>query len=93
MACDPFIVYKTADEVAKSAMGALKTVDTKSLSGAMAAAQKNPSALSAMIPKGMSLPPGVNAADLMAKAKANPAMALANLPKGINPAMFANLLG
>jgi len=92
MACDPFIVFKSAADAVSGAMGVLKTVDTKSISGLLGNA--NPAALSAMAAsKGLVLPPGVNAADFLAKVKANPALALAAVPKGTNPAVLLSLLG
>jgi hypothetical protein len=92
MACDPFILYKSVKDAPSGAMSAFKTVDANSIKGLLAAV--DPAALAAMATsKGVTLPPGVNAAEFFAKVKANPALALAALPKGVNPAVFLSLLG
>jgi hypothetical protein len=83
MACDPTAMFKTADDLAKGALGALKSFDPKVLAGA------DPKALLAKIPANM-IPAGVNMKGLdMAALMKNPA-ALAKMP---GAAKFAGLLG
>jgi hypothetical protein len=79
MACDATAMFKTADELAKGAMGALKNFDPKTLAGADSKTimANLPPGMAGMIPKGVDM--NAVKANPLAFAKLLPAAMLAKL--------------